>query len=71
MKLNDLEISLTKVALQEFRNNLENRLLDSYTAEERYYLVLQIKACDQMLNRIKNNASLDRDRSATQREEAS
>jgi hypothetical protein len=59
MKLNDLEIVLTKVALQEFRNNLESRLLDSYTIEERHYLVLQIKACDQMLNRIdserKNN----------------
>jgi len=55
MKLNDLEISLIKVALQEFRNNLENRLLDSENVEEIRYLVLQIKACDQMLNRIKNN----------------
>jgi hypothetical protein len=54
MKLNDLEIVLTRVALQEFRNNLEDRLLNSYTDEERHYLVLQIKACDQMLNRIDN-----------------
>ena len=52
MKLNNLEIVLTRVALQEFRNNLEDRLLNSYTDEERHYLVLQIKACDQMLKRI-------------------
>jgi len=52
MKLNDLEIMLTKVALQEFKDNLERRLLDTYTMEERHYLVLQIKACDQMLKRV-------------------
>ena len=52
MKLNDLEIMLTSVALKEFRNNLEDSLLNSHTDEERHYLVLQIKACDQMLKRI-------------------
>jgi len=52
MKLNDLEILLIRVALQKFRNNLEDRLLDSYTDEERHYLVPQIKVCDQMLERV-------------------